>query len=289
MTNQPMAERIKKHFSNVVSDLRALLQELNIRFVDHRIPGVAVVAPNYYWNQCSPQQENIRIGLKREYERFFEMLNLMLRQAPNDILYKFNAYDKRVRDFIELSSSWSLSENMEDNLNLFDATCEEMKGILDIFHQKDNGDTLLIPDTNSLLINCDPIAYRKLINQDQFTFLLLPTVISELDKLKINHRNPDVKDKAKKVIKRIKGWRAQGTLSSGIKVDKTIIVKALYKEPDMGNTLSWLDSNVQDDRIIANVLSIQAESPSSVVYLITSDINLQNKADAVFITTMEIA
>jgi hypothetical protein len=287
--NQPMAERLKTHFSNVASDLRTLLQEINVKFVDHRIPGVAVVAPNYYWNQRSPQQENIRIGLKREYERFFEMLNLMLRQAPNDIIYQFNLYDKRFRDFIELSSSWSLSDNMEDNLNLFNATCEDIIGILDIFHQKDNVDTLLIPDTNSLLINCDPVAYRTLVNTDRFTFLLLPTVIGELDKLKYNHRNPDVKDKAEKVIKRIKGWRAQGTLTSGIKVDKTIVVKSLYKEPDMGNTLSWLDSNVQDDRIIANVLSVQAENTSSIVYLVTRDINLQNKADAVFIATMEIA
>lgn len=72
-------------------------------------------------------------------------------------------------------------------------------------------------------------------------------------------------------------------------VDKTILVKAWHKEPDMDNTLSWLDNSVQDDRIIASVLSAQAENASSVIYLITGDINLQNKADAAFIPILEIA
>ena len=82
MKNQPLVERLKKHFGKIAADLRALLQEIKVKFVDLRIPDVAIVAPNYYWNQRTPQQESIRISLKREYERFFEMLNLMLRQAP---------------------------------------------------------------------------------------------------------------------------------------------------------------------------------------------------------------
>lgn len=289
MNNEPLSQRLKEHFKKNTSDLRNLLEEIKVEFKDLRIPGVGIVAPKYYWNQRTPQQEKIRIRIKRNYERFYEMLNLLLRQAPNDVTYRFRVYDKRFRDFIELGSNWSLSESMNDNLNIFDATVEDIMAILSIFNQENDRKTLLIPDTNSLLIDCDPISYRRVAKLDGFTFLLLPTVLGELDKLKINHRKPDVKDKAKKVITRIKGWRGQGSLTDGVTVDKTIVVKSLHEEPDMENTLSWLDKGVQDDRIIAIVLSVQAENTSSVVHLITGDINLQNKADAAFISTLEIA
>ena len=177
---------------------------------------------------------------------------------------------------------------MTDNLRQFDDAVKNIDGVLFIFDQKSDGETLLIPDTNSLLMSCDPVAYRKVAMKDAFTFLLLPSVLGELDNLKYLHRNQDVRDKAKKAIKRIKGWRNQGSLTEGVVVDKTIVVKALHKEPDMDNTLSWLDSNVQDDRIVASVLTAQAENTSSVIYLVTGDINLQNKADAAFISTLEI-
>jgi predicted ribonuclease YlaK len=102
------------------------------------------------------------------------------------------------------------------------------------------------------------------------------------------HRNQDVREKAKKVITRIKGWRAQGPLLDGVLVDKTIIVRALHNEPKVADSLSWLDADNADDRIVASVLHIQATSPSAHVILVTGDINLQNKADAAMIETVEI-
>lgn len=285
--DQPLSERLKDYFGKVTSDLRDLLKEIKVKFVDLRIPGVAVVAPSYYWNKRSPQQESKRIKIKRDYERFYEMLNLLLIQAPKDVISKYSQADKRFRHYIELDSTWSLSEDMTENLRQFDEAAGEISSILSIFKHGLNEETILIPDTNSLLINVDPVSYRNVTMLDGFIFLLLPTVLGELDKLKLNHRNPDIRDKAEKVIKRIKGWRGQGSLTDGVTVDKTIVVKALYKEPDMKSTLSWLDSDVQDDRIIANVLQVQTENTTSIVHLVTRDINLQNKAEAAFISTLE--
>jgi predicted ribonuclease YlaK len=73
-----------------------------------------------------------------------------------------------------------------------------------------------------------------------------------------------------------------------VTVDSYIKVSAAYQEPDMDNTLSWLDRDNCDDRIVASVLAVQAEHPNSKVTLVTGDINLQNKADAAFIEVKEI-
>ena len=56
----------------------------------------------------------------------------------------------------------------------------------------------------------------------------------------------------------------------------------------MENTLSWLDENIRDDRIIASVLEVQSTQPNARVVLVTGDINLSNKADVAQIETAEL-
>jgi predicted ribonuclease YlaK len=72
-----------------------------------------------------------------------------------------------------------------------------------------------------------------------------------------------------------------------VKVDKSMTIKALAREPDMQQTLSWLDANVPDDRIIASILSLQAERPGARIVLVTGDVNLQNKSNAALVETAE--
>ena len=107
----------------------------------------------------------------------------------------------------------------------------------------------------------------------------MPTVLSELDKLKIVHRDDNFRKKVESVINRIKGYRTQGSLLNGVAVYKTIVIKMIAKEPNFNNTLSWLDKNNNDDRFIASVIEYQVDNPSHRVFLVTSDINLQNKAE----------
>ena len=62
---------------------------------------------------------------------------------------------------------------------------------------------MVIPDTNALLFNPDLQEWSfELVRQ--FTIVLLPTVLSELDKLKMDHRSESVRQKAEKLIRQIK-------------------------------------------------------------------------------------
>ena len=56
----------------------------------------------------------------------------------------------------------------------------------------------------------------------------------------------------------------------------------------MHDSLSWLDPTIDDDRIIASVLEVQAANPSDQVVLVTGDINLLNKAEAACIDHAEV-
>jgi predicted ribonuclease YlaK len=151
---------------------------------------------------------------------------------------------------------------------------------------------LLVPDSNSLVDQPDPTAYRSIAGRDDFRFVLLPPVLGELDELKIAHKNPEVREGAKRAITRIKGWRDQarragGTLNDGTVVHGSITVQSLHVEPDVKGSLSWLDASVTDDRIIAAVLAVAAVHPASRVVLVTGDVNLQNKADAAMLETAD--
>lgn len=56
----------------------------------------------------------------------------------------------------------------------------------------------------------------------------------------------------------------------------------------MENAPSWFDPNVPDDRLIANVLEVEALEPTASVILVTGDINLLNKAEVAQITDVDL-
>jgi hypothetical protein len=285
--SEPLSKRLEKHFANIILRLIKLFEDLGVRYCKISYPGVAVVFPDYCWNKCTPEQERERIELQRDYEGFYDILKLLFAKAPEDLRRKLEYADKHFRTWLELQSNWSLHDDMAQNLSDFNNAAKDILDLMAIFSSAPEGETIIVPDTNSLLKCNDPVSYRAAINQGTFTFILLPTVLCELDNLKILHRNPEVREKAEKAITRIKGWKNQGPLSKGVKVDNTIKVKTEHKEPDMENTLPWLDKTVSDDRIIASVLQIQAENATCAVHLITNDINLLNKAEAAFVSAID--
>lgn len=281
--------KIRKKLKQITNRLSELIKNVPIEYLNNSNSSLVIInRPEYYWGEPSKEQMSTQMGLKKEYDKIFELLNLIFRKAPNGILVKLEQADKQFRMWLQLESNWYLSNNRDDNEKRLRVDVKELEKLLDILDTRKSSELILIPDTNSLLIYADPIKYRNVINKEKFTFLLLPTVLSELDKLKIFYRNLEIQERAKKVIARIKGWRNQGSLSLGVKVDQTITVKAIANEPNMNSTLSWLDSDNADDRIIANVLEIQVCYPATRVVLITGDINLQNKAEVAMIEFNEI-
>jgi PIN domain len=285
--HESTTSRLRALFAEVVNGFAQLTAAIPVRWFNRDTDYAIFICPEYYWGELSAEQRVMQMQLKRTYEPVSELLHLLLTSAPEDLVRQLEEADKQFRIWLELQDNWSLSPNASENEKNLRSAAAELEKVLSILEVRGNGEILVVPDTNSLLRQPDPTAYRSLARAQAFHFLLLPTVLGELDRLKIEHRNPDVRDKAKAVIARVKGWRQQGSLNSGVTVDKSILVRACHKEPDMKRTLSWLDPNVQDDRIIASVLALQAEQPSSRVVLVTGDINLQNKADAAMVETAE--
>jgi len=281
-------ERLKTRLNTIIDDLAKLTAGIPVHYNEKHDADFVLIIPDYSWGELTAEQRAIQTQLKRNYEPVAEMFKLLLKQAPKDLIRQLDRADKQFRVWLELHSNWSISNEPAKNEAALRKDVAEFDKILSILEATGNGEIIVVPDTNSLLACVDPTKYRSVVNADSLIFMLLPTVLGELDKLKIDHKNEDVRNKAKSAITRIKGWREQGSLYSGVIVDKTIKVMANHSEPSMEETLSWLDGNVKDDRIIASVLALQAQVPSSRIVLVTDDINLQNKCDAALIETAEI-
>jgi predicted ribonuclease YlaK len=107
-------------------------------------------------------------------------------------------------------------------------------------------------------------------------------VLAELDKHKVAHKNQRVRKTTESLIGRMKEYRRRGRLTDG---DGVTLVRdvsrfvALAVEPDLENSLPWLDARNNDDRILASFVEVMRRYPRSPVILVTRDFNLQNKAE----------
>jgi len=277
---RPLAARLEEHLRSIELRLTELLSSIPVKRVEREAGPFVLGVPEFQWQIPSAAQRAQQIAIKRDYDRLHELLRVILAGATDDLHRDLQSADSSFRRWLELARNWSLTVDASRNIAQFSEDARALHQIVEVIAATSPHPVVVVPDTNSLMGHPDPIEYRNLAGQHDFIFALLPTVLAELDDLKVLHGNPPARELAKKAIRRIKGWREQGSLREGVTIDKTITVKAMHQEPDMDSTLTWLDSTVMDDRIVASVLQLQAEWPGASIVLVTNDINLLNKADA---------
>lgn len=274
-----MISRIRHSLVGIVDDFAALIREVPIRRLDRDGRVVVIIAPEFWYGDLSPEQKNRQIELVKQYSHFFELIQLLFSGSPPDVQKDIRDADSDVRKWLQLDSNWSITLDKGQNEASLREAFGEFEKLIAVLAAVPTNELLVVPDTNAILDHLAPIDYGQLVDTNVFSIILLPTVLAELDSLKTNHRNESVREKAKAAITSIKGWRLQGSLLSGVKVQKTITIRTIPTEPKATHFPSWLDHENSDDRIIASMLELSAENPTAALLLVTGDINLQNKAE----------
>lgn len=249
------------------------------RFRNDPSSGVFIVAPEYYWGEPDERQQLLQMKLKKQYLAWHERFQLLFEHAVPETRKRIEETHKFVLDWIEQNSSWEIEPTIPACKQKFQEKIGTFFNLLNMLNSHGTHELVLVPDTNALIAVPDLGQYTDVAGSATYTIVIVPTVTSELDKLKVIHRDNDFREKVNSVIRRLKGLRAQGSMLTGVTINKSITARMVAHEPNFTKTLSWLDSTNDDDRIIASVLEIQCADPSACVMLVTFDINLQNKAE----------
>ncbi|MCP4168385.1 MAG: hypothetical protein GY759_21175 [Chloroflexi bacterium] len=232
---------------------------------------------DFAFGELSVEGRQLQSRLLEDYRRYYALLSVLLSGLPNTSLVDICEADKSISDILEQRHGYW--ETPEQALEAAEEALDTQIQLLRHLYDTEEGRGILVPDTNAFYFNpkLDAWSYSEF---DKFTFALLPTVLNELDEHKEGHRNENVRKKAQKLIRQIKEYRRRGKLTDGVPIVKgKIEIIAIAIEPDMENTLEWLDPTSPDDRVLASMVELIRQHPRSSVVLVTRDINLQNKAE----------
>lgn len=233
---------------------------------------------NQFWNELPPAGKQIQAKLLPEIDRFSELIRVLTRNLPNGAQNKMQGSLEIIRSSVEQEgAAWW--ESQDEAVDGFRSLIEEIINTLENYCDGSTGEALAITDTNALIHNPD-IERWRFEDLERFTIVLTPTVLSELDRHKIIHGKEQVRKKVSSVIRRIKEYRRRGSLNDGVVVvNGRVSLRSIANEPNMAQSLSWLDSTNADDRFLASAIDIMRADLTTHAFIVTADINLQNKAE----------
>jgi len=280
-----VTENLREFLDSICSKVRILLTDYSSIYLWNPPSSAFIVAHNYAYRELDDAGKQLQSQILSDYRLYTSLLSVLLEGQTKKVIKKFGDTNSRIASIIEQERTThkTTNEALDDVLQ----ELEEQFSLLNSLHDLSEGDFLFVPDTNALLHN-PSLETWTFDNVPFFKIILIPTVLSELDGLKINHRNESVRDKAEKIINQIKEYRRRGSVIQGVVLTKNVSqVKAIATEPQMDKTLSWLDSENDDDRILASAIEVMRMSPRSRVAIVSRDINLQNKAEFARISFVE--
>lgn len=240
------------------------------------------------WGELDDPTHQIQSQALEEYRKLSSILEILFKEQPENTINIFQ--EKREVVLKVIQQQWGQStyfRNCHQALREAKEALNTQISLLNRLHTTSQDGFLMIADTNALLFNTN-LDKWNFASVKQFTIVLMPTVLDELDKLKADSRSESVRQKSEKLIRQIKEYRSRGRLTEGVTLvrGKSQIV-AIAVEPTFSESLPWLDENNNDDRLLASYLEIVRQRPHDRVVLLTRDINLQNKAEFAHIPFME--
>ncbi|MFO1488127.1 MAG: PhoH family protein [Verrucomicrobiota bacterium] len=130
-----------------------------------------------------------------------------------------------------------------------------------------------ILDTNVLLHDPD-----SLLNFEENSVLLPIEVIEEIDRFK--RESSELGQNARAVSRMLDSFRGTGSLSEGVKLPNGGKLRIVFHKNTQANNEALLAGNTVDNRILQTAAGIQKAQPKNAAILVSKDINLRIKADA---------
>jgi hypothetical protein len=277
---QTVAETIGGRIEELRELLRAFLLEHSgsLQDINETSSSLVFVGPHYGWGELDQEGRRLQSRLLDDHRRLAALISALLKTLPAEGMNDLERAQAELEELIDQSHLTWVKSREEAFANAERALDKQLELIAHLYDSAE-GDPIYVPDTNAVAWNPDLETWR-FAEARRFTLVIMATVLGELDRLKVEHRNPDFRTKAEGVINRLKSYRTRGELSRGVVLRRNVsAIKTIALEPKVEETLPWLDAAIDDDRILAAFVEVMRQHPRTPVILVTRDINLQNKAE----------
>lgn len=273
--------------ADLLAGVAALLgNDVPLKDHNNTYSPVVIIGASFSFGELPLEKKRLQSRLIEDQRRFFARVRALLRAQSMGVLKRIDEWETTVREIIEQEYLvWHSTTGKA--LAAAKQAVDEILEAVSRLHDPAEGSVVLIPDTNAMILSP---AFQEWCFEGlpAFEVLLVPLLLSELDSLKANHRDPNVKQKAQAIIRQIKEYGRRGSLGDGvIIIANRIRLRTIAVEPRMEETLPWLDPTVPDDRLLSSTVEAMRNHPRSIVALVTGDINLQNKASFAGIPFLE--
>jgi hypothetical protein len=224
--------------------------------------SVVVLGPDHYWNPLDEPGRQLQSKLRSHYEKLFTVLSTLLRSQARSTKNDLVGHARAAREVINQEGATWL-KTIDEAVAQFGEAIDRQVALLSGLHDGAEGGNIFVPDTNALLYH-PQLEDWEFDGSTNFVVVLTPTVLSELDHLKVNHRNEDVRRKAEGLICRIKGYRSRGRLADGVPLrNNRSTLMTIAVEPQMDESLPWLQADNNDDPILAGFIEVMRASTLS--------------------------
>jgi hypothetical protein len=263
------------------AEIKAAARELLLRHSSLPLdppPSGFIGFGDHLWQPLSVEGARIQSKLRDDYSRFHALVGCLLRTQGSATERDLKQSDRTTTEIINQRGRTYIA-SVEDARRRFEEAIDKQVGLLAALYDGAEGEHVYVPDTNALLYN-PQLEDWTFDGSPQFVLLLMPTVLSELDQLKVTGRVESVRDKAQRLVRQMMEYRRRGNLNDGVVLRKgSHRLRTLAVEPDFEKTLPWLDPANNDDRILAGFMEVMRQHPRCPVVVVTGDINLTNKAE----------
>jgi hypothetical protein len=173
--------------------------------------------PTGYWDDLSQEGRHLQSQLRERVGYLRALTRTLLMDLPED---GWKDVDDALEEIETVIEQRPVYEKTTDAvLARIGNPFELLESRIGDLYDASEGDSIFVPDTNAVLHNPELEAW-EFPDAAKFTIILTPTLLVELDELKVNHRNEEIRERAESVISRIKGYRNRGELRTGVPLRK---------------------------------------------------------------------
>lgn len=280
----PYVDRLRADLDEMAAHYEDLLNRSAIEEVNW---GPGVIFPPRRWGTSPADQTAARMDMLRRLSDLETRLRLLFPHPAPEVTRTLEDSFGLLRPWTERSEmDWSIPKTLAEAQAQAAGSVAQLRALVDLL-PTDAWPIRLVVDSNVLLDEPNLAVHRTKLGP-RYMVHLMPIVFRELDDLKRNGRNPDIREAAKKADKRLKGLRTNGDVRTGARVEGDVYVIFEHAEPRADTLPQWLDLDVPDDRFVASALLLQSGHPGAAAVVATGDLNLQNKLAAVGLPFIEL-